>query len=492
MNFFSNFDLGRAFALLIKKIRRIFVAPLLMLYRKILRFISPTNIVGRVSSDIKGEVKEITQKPKSLKEYFRFGDHYIAKKLVFVLTLLLMLFMVFMARIGIPFIQARFFVKSMVINTEEMLGYTGRVELLSGYENPVVLFEGRLEGGQIQGRGEPVRLPGAPGLPGGFPDGECTQAAGNCMGRREVSFTGGDFLMNQYEGNGILYQEGRNQILYEGGFAKGLYHGVGRLYYDSGTLQYEGSFAKGAYEGTGKLYDPEGVLVYDGAFQQGAPHGQGKAYKGGRLTGDGEFKAGSLDTGNEVRFDQAGRVLYEGQIAGGLYSGQGVLYENGILLYKGGFASGRYEGTGALYGEDGSPVYEGDFTQGLYNGSGRLYEEGELVYEGEFASGGKTGTGRIYEEGRLVYEGGLSQGVREGRGREYGEDGKLIYNGGFSEGMRSGMGKVYDSGERLLYEGNLKRTCTRERASCICRKRESWCTRGISPRACTRAAANSF
>ena len=51
----------------------------------------------------------------------------------------------------------------------------------------------------------------------------------------------GEFEVGQYHGKGIYYYENRNKQ-YEGEFKENLYHGKGIYYYENGNKQYEGEF----------------------------------------------------------------------------------------------------------------------------------------------------------------------------------------------------------------------------------------------------------
>ena len=84
-----NFDLFAAFKLFFKKFNRIFITPIFLFVRKILRMLNPQNIVSKVAVDVKDNVKGIAAKPKNIKQYFIIGDRFIAKKLVLFLFLIL-------------------------------------------------------------------------------------------------------------------------------------------------------------------------------------------------------------------------------------------------------------------------------------------------------------------------------------------------------------------------------------------------------------------
>ena len=68
----------------VKRILRAVGAPVQLLYQKLFNIFSPDAIVGRVSADVKKEIRSVGKKPDSLKGYYAVGDRYVAKKLVYV------------------------------------------------------------------------------------------------------------------------------------------------------------------------------------------------------------------------------------------------------------------------------------------------------------------------------------------------------------------------------------------------------------------------
>ncbi len=217
MKFPGSFNLFTAFNLFLKKLQRIFLAPFKLLFQKFLHLVSPQNIVGKVSEDIRGEVKQITKKPASIEEYFLIGDKYVAKKLVFVLVILFIIILALIIKLGIPFIQAKFFTKTLIINSVEVQNYTGKVKLINNRAEKRILYVGRLEEGRINGYGK----------------------------------------LYDYQGN----------LVYRGGFVDAMYSGYGELYYPDGSICYKGSFALNKYEGYGLSYSSgSGNSVYRGTF----------------------------------------------------------------------------------------------------------------------------------------------------------------------------------------------------------------------------------
>lgn len=108
-----------------------------------------------------------------------------------------------------------------------------------------------------------------------------------------------------------------------------------------------------------------------------------------------------------------GHVAYTGEVAEGMASGEGTLYDaRGNIVYSGQFANNMYNGSGALYYAGGSPRYVGEFTDNLYNGAGSYYRpNGVLEYSGGYAAGKRTGAGVLYNSvGSPLYQGNFLNG----------------------------------------------------------------------------------
>jgi hypothetical protein len=157
----------------------------------------------------------------------------------------------------------------------------------------------------------------------------------------------------------------------------------------------------------------------------------------------------------------SGALLYEGDIAQAVITGNGVLYRDGVMLYSGAFVEGSYNGAGKLYAPTGTLVYEGTFANNLYEGQGKLYEAGRLRYSGDFVGGVFEGAGRLYASATaasnaagdaLIYEGAFVGGQYNGMGTEYNPGtGLPLFKGVFRDGERTADGTLYDeSGEVVV------------------------------------------
>ena len=358
-----------------QRLTRILTVPVTNGYRKLRRIFNPNGFTTRVMADVrKGGKDLISGKPQSLADYFSIGNYYVAKKLVFLAAVLVFVLPVLYLKFLHPVIKSNFLTVPMVVNSAEMVGYTGKVELLA-QEGGTVLYRGPLSEGRITG------------------EGKLYDYEGNLVYQ-------GSFVMEQYEGSGQSFWP-NGTLQYVGGFSGSQYEGSGKLYTEDDVLLYEGDFSKGLYEGEGTLYQ-NGAVLYRGAFKAGKMEGQGRLYAGDLVVYEGSFSGGTFEGSGREYDPVAGRLIYDGEYAAGQYQGQGRQFDadTGALLYEGGFYQGVYEGEGTLYDPDTQlPLYAGGFRAGRYDGEGTEYDptEGTVIYKGEFALGAYHGAGTQYD-----------------------------------------------------------------------------------------------
>lgn len=381
-----------------QRLTRILTVPVTNGYRKVRRILNPNGFTTRVMSDVrKGSKEVINGKPQSLADYFAVGSYYIAKKLVYLLAILILVLPVLYLKFVYPVLRAHFLTVTMPMNSTEMIGYTGKVKLLTA-KGGTLLYQGRLEEGRITGKG----------LLYDYDENLVYQ---------------GEFLMEQYEGSGqTFWPNGKTQ--YKGAFANNAYEGAGRLFRENGSLLYDGAFAGGVYEGFGTEWNADGQTLYTGNFSAGQYDGEGSLYQNGKLLYHGGFKAGQMDGSGKLY--SGGIVIYEGEFAGGAFEGAGREYDpiQGRLLYDGTYAAGQYDGDGKLFdAETGALTYEGGFYQGAYEGDGKLFDPatGFPLYVGTFRAGRYDGSGTEYDAalGAPVYAGEFLMGVYHGSGKQY-------------------------------------------------------------------------
>ena len=226
--------------------------------------LSPSSIARKAGRDVTEQVKKLKEPPASLAEYVDGGSHYIAKRLMYLLILAVLLAPALFLNFCFPLLQSRFLTKTMPIDSAAAAEYTGKVRL-TDRESGMVLFEGTLDKGRVNGFGRLYGYEGEKRYEGNF-------LMEVFDGYGETYFPGGslkyrgNFSMNRQEGEGILYYP-QGTVCYEGGFAAGEYEGSGVLYEENGKKQYEGQFVKGLYEGMGILYGSQGEKQYEGSFE---------------------------------------------------------------------------------------------------------------------------------------------------------------------------------------------------------------------------------
>lgn len=131
-----------------------------------------------------------------------------------------------------------------------------------------------------------------------------------------------------YHRDGILYEVGTNIKA----------NGIGKGYYESGTLMGEGNFKDGKKNGISKSYYESGVLSGEGNYKDGKKNGIGKTY-----------------------------------------------YESGVLRAEWNYKDGKSSGISKIYYESGALAYEGNYKDDKLNGISKgYYESGALKYKGNF------------------------------------------------------------------------------------------------------------
>ncbi len=285
-----------------RKLSHILTAPIQVVIRKVKRTFSPESFSSKVLSDVrKGLNQRKKKKERTIQDYFSFGRYYVLKRTVYIVMLAAFILPVLYVKLLNPVLVSLFFTKTMVINSPEMIGYSGNVELLSAYDG-TLLFKGKMDDGRINGKGRLYTYEGALLYEGNF-EMESYSGEGELYYKNSGQLCyKGTFLMNQYDGQGCLYDKD-GKLVYQGEFKNGLYEGNGTLYFANGQEKYVGTFASGESEGKGTLYNEEGTVIAQGIFENGVPILQEVVLK-----------------------DEEGNLLYEGTVnSENKYEGTGLL-----------------------------------------------------------------------------------------------------------------------------------------------------------------------
>ncbi|MDE7222811.1 MAG: hypothetical protein K2O34_03385, partial [Acetatifactor sp.] len=130
-----------------RKLSQILTAPLQVVIRKVKRMVSPESFSSKVLSDVrKGISQKKEKKERTIQDYFSIGHYYVLKRMVYAVMLAVFIFPVLYVRLLHPVLVSWLFTKTMVINSPEMIGYSGKVELLSEYDGTLI-FKGKMDDG---------------------------------------------------------------------------------------------------------------------------------------------------------------------------------------------------------------------------------------------------------------------------------------------------------------------------------------------------------
>lgn len=166
------------------------------------------------------------------------------------------------------------------------------------YDNGVLMYEGQLKDGIMNGKGKLYRQDGSLWYDAEFRDNQVT-------GWGTIYYSGymdkvdrtGDVGIGQFK-NGlpdgfIVDISSIGQMQFEGQEVQGVPNGKVKFYV-KGILLYDGELKYGQYNGFGKYYR-DGKLDYEGYWAHGKPNGHGKEYKpDGTVFREGEFVDGKF------------------------------------------------------------------------------------------------------------------------------------------------------------------------------------------------------
>ena len=137
-----------------RRLSHILTAPVQVVYRKVKRMVSPESFSSKVLSDVrKGINQKKKKKERTIQDYFSIGRYYVLKRFVYFVMLAAVVLPVLYLKLLHPILISHFFTKTMVINSPEMIGYSGNVELLEK-DGGTMIFKGKMEKGRINGKGQ--------------------------------------------------------------------------------------------------------------------------------------------------------------------------------------------------------------------------------------------------------------------------------------------------------------------------------------------------
>ena len=111
------------------------------------------SVARKAANDVTESVKNLTKPPESIREYVDAGQYYVARVVVYLMLLVLIVTPALILNYVVPPVRARFFTRTMPIDSVDIPSYTGKVRL-TDRSSGTVLFEGALQSGRINGFGK--------------------------------------------------------------------------------------------------------------------------------------------------------------------------------------------------------------------------------------------------------------------------------------------------------------------------------------------------
>ncbi|XP_078096738.1 radial spoke head 10 homolog B [Mustelus asterias] len=218
------------------------------------------------------------------------------------------------------------------------------------------------------------------------------------------------------------------------------------------VASYEGETIRGLYEGVGTIYF-QGGHVYEGMFSEGLMHGRGTyTWKNG-IKYEGDFSM-NAPTGHGT-YTWTDGSTYAGEVLNGIRHGQGIFTSaDQTISYTGDWHKTKRHGKGTIYyNQERSSWYQGDWVNNVREGWGiRRYKSGN-IYEGEWKNFQRHGEGTMSwistnEEYTGQWENGIQHGfgthtwiLQRLPGSQYPQ--RNQYVGEFVMGARQGQGKFF-------------------------------------------------
>lgn len=136
----------------VKKLVHTLFDPISNAAQLITQKVSTQSVAQKAASDVSEEIKNLSRPPETLEQYILFGSHYVAKKVFYIMLLLVIVAPALFINYAWPTVRSRFFTRTMPIDSADIADYTGKVRL-TDRSTGTVLFEGELDSGRINGFG---------------------------------------------------------------------------------------------------------------------------------------------------------------------------------------------------------------------------------------------------------------------------------------------------------------------------------------------------
>jgi antitoxin component YwqK of YwqJK toxin-antitoxin module len=270
------------------------------------------------------------------------------------------------------------------------------------------------------------------------------------------------FKENKEEGRSLEYAEdGRiiTEYLYKSGFvyaeerinrydSEQQKTGVWKIFFESGMVREEGGWQKGLKHGIHKYYDDTGKFLKIERYEMGmliendestsVPDIRREYYANGIISSEGTMIGGKKQ-GNFRLYNEQGE------------ENGGELYDKDRLVARGMIDSlGRRQGDWIFFYESGEKYSEGRYDRGMKQGPWKFYyKNGKTEQEGSYSNDLAFGSWKWYfNTGALHREEFYKKGKEDGTSVEYDTVGVVINQGEYIEGYRTGQWNLWVNDHR--------------------------------------------
>ena len=191
-------------------------------------------------------------KPKSIRDYYTIGKFMISKNLARLILLVVTIIAAIYLMIVLPE-RIRTTVDNRNINKIYTKYNSSRS--LKKYEGTIRVISKKNDAEYV----------------GGVANG-CANGQGILRDTHGNLVYDGEFVNNQYEGEGILYYPGTGKTKYVGKFQSNKFNEEGKNYDEEGNIIYAGDYVSGYKDGNGTLYGELGIPIFSGIFTLDRPN----------------------------------------------------------------------------------------------------------------------------------------------------------------------------------------------------------------------------
>ena len=281
-------QLVNSFGIFFRTIRAFFTRKLVGAWSWLRRITNFSRHATKVATSSFQGAAAAVKKPSRREDYIETQRLFISKSFLILLAAGVVVLALLIYFVVWPFLLSRFFTARFYQGDDRLESWSGRVVVCYDEEKDQPMYQGVLEEGLLQGRGEEYDQEGLLVYQGEFSGG--VRSGEGRLYENGILVYEGEFAGGAANGTGTAYRGGAK--CYQGSFAYGLYEGEGVAYHPNGARAYTGTFVQGLYEGEGTQYGQDGQMCYKGSFSQGLYEGSGTVYLPGGDQIRAEFSAG--------------------------------------------------------------------------------------------------------------------------------------------------------------------------------------------------------